>query len=107
MADVRRVVISALALCGLAAVGCDKSVDLTFVNRTHEPLDVHLTAPEAEREYLGVLSPMGEMTHEAKIDKGELPADCAWSAGPYNGRFAVDENTDEEMRIEIGPRGGS
>ncbi len=92
-------------LCASWLAGCDKEVELTFVNLTGESLDVHLTGSAAGREYLGVVAPMGRLRHELEIDEDELPTTCTWSAGPHRGRFPVTEDTQEELRIEINPLG--
>ena len=98
----RRSFACALWACVLAAGGCNR-VKVTFVNQTGDYLDVHLASPEAEREYLGVIAPMGFLEHGLAIDKDDLPADCTWTAATYSGRFLVDGKTEKKMRIEIGP----
>lgn len=102
MVVVRRLAVCALCVCVLATAGCPR-VHLTFVNRTGEPLDVHLTSPARSREYLGVLSPMGSLEHGLSIGSADIPADCVWSAGPYTGRFLLEKDTAKEMRIGVGP----
>jgi hypothetical protein len=92
-------------LCASCLLGCDKQVELTFVNLTGDSLDVHLTSPEEGREYLGVIAPMGKLRHGLEIDKDDLPATVTWSAGPHRGRFPVTEETQEELWIEISPLG--
>ena len=92
-------------LCASWLAGCDKDVELTFVNLTGESLDVHLTGSGAGREYLGVVAPMGRLRHKLEIDKDDLPTTCTWSAGPHRGRFPVTKDTQEELRIEISPLG--
>ncbi|MGB2821909.1 MAG: hypothetical protein WBF17_13075 [Phycisphaerae bacterium] len=94
-------------LCASCLAGCDKEVELTFVNLTGDSLDVHLTSPREGRQYLGVIAPMGKLDHELEVDKDELPTTCTWSAGPYRGRFPVTKDTQEELRIEISPVGES
>ncbi len=90
--------LSLLLLCG-----CDKEVELTFVNRTDQALDVRVSTPDEGHEHVGRLDPRGRLEHEIEIDDDELPARCSWTAGPYGGDFLVTEESDEEIWLEIFP----
>jgi len=92
-------------LCASCLLGCDKRVELTFVNLTDDSLDVHVTRPGEGREYLGVIAPMGKLRHEVEIGEDDLPATVTWSAGTHRGRFPVTKETQEELWIEIRPLG--
>jgi len=106
MVSARGLVAGALLLGSLGLAGCGKTVDLTLVNLTREALDVHLASPGCELLYVGILPPVGTMEQSLRIDEKELPAECAWMAGPYGARFIVERSTPRRMRVEVGPPGG-
>lgn len=98
----------ALAVCALGlAVGCDKKVQLTFVNGTNEQLDVQLNLPTEGSVPVGMAGPSGGRAHyDVKIPKDELPANCSWQAGSYGGQFTISEKSDKKLFIFI-DRGGN
>ena len=84
-------------------VGCDKDIDITFVNLTARTLEVRLSTPKEAGKRVGVLRPRTQRKVEIEIDKDDLPAECAWRAGSHEGRFRVWEDSPKKMRIEIRP----
>lgn len=90
-----------LVAVGLLA-GCSKTVDLTFVNITDKSMDVQLTTPNEGTEAVGMVSPLGgKLKTTIKIPDDELPANCAWQAGGYNGAFTVTKKSADKLWIDI------
>lgn len=95
---------SILAVCATACLlaGCDKKVNLTFVNATQEIRDVELTVPGEGRVFVGTASGQGgRVSRKVKLDKDSLPATLAWQAGDLDGRFTVDKRTEDKLMIPI------
>ena len=100
-----------IAIAGLAATaGCDKKVDITFVNASDKVLEVNLNGPAKEGTgMLGALDGRGsKIKTKLKIDKSDLPAQYVWSAGRYRGRFTITKKTKNKW-VDVGsgraPRG--
>jgi hypothetical protein len=92
-----------LVAVGLLA-GCTKDVELTFVNITDRSMDVQLTTPNEGTEDVGMVPPLGgKLKTKIKIPNDELPANCAWQAGEFNGQFTVNKKTPDKLWIDIAP----
>jgi hypothetical protein len=95
--------LSLLVVVGLLG-GCTKDVDLTFVNVGDKSLDVQLTTPNEGTENVGMVPPMGgKLKTTVKIPNDELPANCAWTAGEFNGQFSITKKTPDKLWIDIAP----
>lgn len=82
--------------------GCEKKVNLTFVNASDQSLDLVLTSPDQGTEHLGVLTPTGgKLKHTLKIDPDLLPAICTWQAGDASKQFTITKHTPAELWIDV------
>jgi len=87
-------------------VGCDKKVQLTFVNTTSNSLDVELTVPTEGVRDVGVAGPMGgKVRYDLKVNKDDLPVTCSWRAGGQGDTFTIDEGTKKELFVYIRANG--
>ena len=102
----RKVLVVGMLILAGAAVGCEKTVEMTFVNVTSQSLRVELTAPGHGMRQVGVVGPTGgSLTYKLKFDEDFLPATCAWRAGSQSAEFTVTDKTDSKSVIYI-KRGG-
>jgi hypothetical protein len=96
-----------MALLGLLVVvgllaGCNKSVELIFVNATDKSMDVQLTTPNEGTESVGMIPPLGgKLNTKVKIPNDDLPANCAWKAGDFNGLFTITKESPDKLWIDI------
>ena len=83
-------------------VGCDKKMQLTFVNATPEARPVEMTVPGDGTMFVGTMGGMGSRVRKTiKINKDELPAEIEWTAGDVGGRFTVDKHTEDKLTIPV------
>lgn len=96
-----------MALLGLLVVvgmlaGCNKTVEMTFVNATDKSLDVQLSTPNEGTESVGMVSPLGgKLDTKVKIPNDDLPANCGWKAGEFSGQFTVTKNSPDRLWIDL------
>jgi hypothetical protein len=106
MVRVRRVCASALLAGVCCLLGCDKEVDLTFVNLTSDSLGVAVAVPREGRQHLGIVLPHGgKLRHELEFDKDDLPVTCWYMVGQQQGQFTVTRKSPKELWIDIRPLG--
>lgn len=91
----------AVVLAGLTLVGCDKKVELTFINATPQTRDIQVTAPEGTF-MAGTAGGQGGRVHTTlKLKKDELPATIIWQAGDIGSRFTIDSKTKDKLAVPI------
>jgi len=100
MMTVRRLGLLSLVLAGVAMVGCDKKIKLTFVNDTPQAREVEFTTPDGTVE-LGTIRPAGKVSEEVKIAKDDLPARCSYTAGDMTGQFTILKDSPGSMIIYV------
>ncbi len=101
MAKLRSAGVVGVLVAAACLSGCGKEVRLTFINLTNESRDVHVTSPGADRQYLGVIPPLGKIRHTLRIEKKYLPATCRWTAGAHAESFRVTRQSDRRLWIGI------
>lgn len=102
MLTMRKVLLVWILILAGAVVGCDKTVEMTFVNATSQSLRVELSVPGQGLRQIGVVGPAGgSLTYKVKIDKELLPATCAWRAGSQSAEFTVTEQTEKDRFIYL------
>ncbi len=90
----------------LLAVGCDKKVKLTFLNRSSESLDLKVMLPGKGSVDLGTLVANGGiLKYQVEVDEDDLPATCSWKAGHHEGKLQIVEASPKVILIEIRPGG--
>ena len=95
-----------ICLVSIALIGCDKEVNLTFFNGTHESRDLVLFGPGEGTGYLGSVGAMSKVKTKIKVDEGFLPATYSWEAGQTEGEFTITKESPGKLMIAI-ERGGS
>ncbi len=100
---------NAAVLIGLGAAmlaGCEKKLELTFVNATHEERNVELTVPGEGPEMLGTLGGMGSKLYtKVHVPQSALPTTLSWQAGDIHGVIPVSKNTSEKLLIPVDRNG--
>ena len=90
----------------LLAVGCDKKVKLTFLNRSSESLDLKVIPPGKGSVDLGTLVANGGLLkYQVKVDEDDLPATCFWKAGHHSGKVQIVKESPKVVLVEIRPGG--
>jgi len=94
-----------LAMAALALLaGCDKQVNVTFVNYTRRPLPLEVRQPGRDQEFVGLIpARRGAVRARVSARRELLPAQVRWVAGGRKGTFALREDTPADLRIDVGP----
>ncbi len=107
MNKMSKIVMLGVLVCLVVLAGCEKKVQLTFVNTTDQPVNLQLSSPDMGTEMLGTLPPTGgKLKHDLKIAEDELPATCTWRAGELSGQFTVNKKSPDKLWVDIAPEGG-
>ena len=86
----------------LLAVGCDKKVKLTFLNRSSESLDLKVIPPGKGSVDMGTLMANGGvLNYQVKVDQDDLPATCFWKAGHHSGKVQIVKASPKVVLVEI------
>jgi hypothetical protein len=98
-------------LCLIAAVaslalmaGCEKKVQMTFVNHTDSPRTIQVSTPD-ETMTLGQVSPGGQLSHKVAIKTDDLPAQVNISADGASTNCMVTHHTPKAWWFHIEPSG--
>ena len=87
-----------LLLCVMAAVGCQKRIELTFVNHTDTPHEVKVTTPERGTATVGsVGADGGQLHHTIRINNDDLPAQCSVRVGLLSKTFEVNQDMKDKQ----------
>ncbi len=98
MRTANKVLIVAVALCMLAAVGCQKKVQLTIINHTADTLAVVVTTPDDGSANAGSVQGNGSaLTYTVRINVDSLPAPCTIKVGPVSRGFTVNQDMREKQ----------
>jgi hypothetical protein len=82
------------------SIGCDKKVEITFVNQTAEPLEIRLSGPGKGTGILGTVAPEGGTARtRIKVKKELLPAIYHYQAGEHEGRIGVNRHTKGKLWV--------
>jgi hypothetical protein len=94
--------ISLAILTGLAFFGggC-KMVQTTFENTTSQPLELQLNGPGLNTGDLGTIPPGGQVRTKIEVCPIWLPTSYTWTAGQYNGSFAVTSDMKPKIWVAI------
>jgi hypothetical protein len=90
-----------LVVLGAALLGgCGKTVELSFLNLTSDSINVYVTTPQQGRQFVGIVAPMGRLSHTIMVPEDKLPANCVWQTGSVSQSFTVTRETgDQEVKI--------
>jgi len=95
-----------LVVVGAMLAGCDKEVEITWVNHTFIERQLVVHEPDGDREEIGRLERNGGVrTEEFEFDDDDLPARVRWRAGDQRGEILVAEASPERLYIELLPGG--
>lgn len=96
----------AAVLCAVAAAGCQKKLDLTFVNHTGSVLPVKVTTPDAGTMQAGSVGPSGSrLRYSVRIRTEDLPATCTCTVGVASKTFTVTEDTKQKLWFHYTEKG--
>lgn len=99
-------VLVVLALCVMGATGCQKKLDLTFVNHTGRVLAVKVTTPDAGTMQAGSVGPSGsKLRYSVRIPAEDLPATCTCAVGIASKTFTVTEDTKQKLWFHYTEKG--
>ena len=88
----------AVLLCAMTAVGCQKRVELIFVNNTPNVLDVKVTTPGEGTENAGQVGGHGsQLPYTVRINVDDLPASCTAAVGLVSKTFTVNQDTKDKL----------
>jgi hypothetical protein len=91
--------VSLVLLAGLA-VGCDKTVKITFTNQTPQPRNVQLTTPYGPIP-VGTIAPGHPAKAVVKIRQADLPTQLIWQAGELSGTILVTKHSQGNYNVKI------
>jgi len=98
MKRTRKALLVIMALCGLAATGCQKKVRITFVNHTDETLPVSVTTPSDGTINIGSIGGDSSMRYLVRIPTDDLPALCSAKVGLIGSKsFTISTDTEDEI----------
>lgn len=86
--------------------GCGKTVDVSFLNLTDDTLNVYVTTPSQGRQSVGLVPPLGRLSHTLMVPEDSLPATCTWQVGSVSQSFTVTKQTGEQ-EVTILPTGAA
>ena len=107
MKRTRKALLVIVALCGLAATGCQKKVRITFVNHTDETLPVSITTPNDGTINVGsVGGNSNSIPYTVRIPTDDLPALCSAKVGLIGGKsFTISEDTKDKLWFDYTDKG--
>ncbi|KPK79300.1 MAG: hypothetical protein AMJ81_13470 [Phycisphaerae bacterium SM23_33] len=83
-----------VALCAMMTAGCQKQLELTFVNHTNSVVPVRVSTPQTGTMEAGSLGPSGSKLHcTIRIEMEDLPALCTCTVGVGFKTFTVTKDT--------------
>ncbi len=88
-------------LAAALATGCEKKVQVTFVNTTTQDLQVEWAERGIAGMPIGTVGAGGTLKTVVKEDKDFLPTWYEWTAGSYSGKVQIHEDTDSKLNILI------
>ena len=95
-----------VALCGLAATGCQKKVRITFINHTDEVLPVTVTTPSEGTITFGSVPANSNLRCVVRIPTDDLPALCSAKVGLIGSRsFSINEDTKDKLLFHYTDKG--
>ena len=101
-----KVLIVAVALCMLAAVGCQKKVQLTIINHTADTLPVVVTTPDDGSANAGSVQGNGSaLRYTVRINLDSLPAPCTVKVGLVSRNFTVNQDMREKQWFHYTDKG--
>ena len=106
MRTTSKVLIVAVALCMLAAVGCQKKMQLTIINHTADVLPVVITTPDDGSVNAGSVQGNGSaLTYTVRINIDSLPAPCTVKVGMVGRGFTVNQDMREKQWFHYTDKG--
>ena len=94
-------VLSVVAAVGLMG-GCEKTIEVTFVNTTRNTIQVEMEVPAQGIYEYGVAGSMGgRVAFEITVPEDELPTAIRWDTGEASGAFNMNKRTDDRLFIYI------
>jgi hypothetical protein len=101
--NLKRLAVVVLAVGSALLTGCDKKVDVTFVNTSSQDLEVEWAEEGIVPIFLGTAPAGGKMKHTVKEDKDFLPTVYHWSAGDgtYSGKVVIKEDSPDKLWVDI------
>ncbi|MFP4435278.1 MAG: hypothetical protein ACOCWV_05925 [Planctomycetota bacterium] len=99
----KRFALVALLTSAAVVVGCDKKVEVTFVNTSSQDLEIEWAEQGIAGMPLGTVHAGSKMKHTVKEDKDMLPTWFQWSAGDgqYSGKVSITEDTPGKLWVDI------
>ena len=95
-----------VALCGLAATGCQKKVRITFINHTDEVLPVTVTTPSEGTITFGSVPANSNLRCVVRIPTDDLPALCSAKVGLIGSKsFTISEDTKDKLWFHYTDKG--
>ena len=95
-----------VAICGLAATGCQKRVKITFVNSTDETLPVSVTTPSDGTITVGSIGGNSSLPYVVRIPTDDLPALCSAKVGLIGRKsFTISEDTKDKLWFHYTDKG--
>jgi hypothetical protein len=91
-------------LAGTAVLaGCDKKVEVTFVNTSSQDLQVEWAEQDIAPIFLGTVPAGGKMKHTVKEDEDMLPTWFQWTAGDgqYSGKVAIRKDSPGKVWVDV------
>ena len=106
MKRTRKALLVIVALCGLAATGCQKKVKITFINHTNETLPVSVTTPSDGTIAVGSIGGNSSLPCVVRIPTDDLPALCSAKVGLIGGKsFTISEDTKDKLWFDYTDKG--
>jgi len=101
-----KALLAVVALCGLAATGCQKKVRITFINHTDEVLAVTVTTPSEGTITFGSVPANSNLRCVVRIPTDDLPALCSAKVGLIGSRsFTISEDTKDRLLFHYTDKG--